>query len=56
MPVVIGEDNLPSPVGIGLIDLPTIWGASGPPGPPWARTTKNVKKPQSQMSESYRKA
>ena len=34
MPVVIGGDNLPSPVGIGLTDLPYIGGSSGPPGPP----------------------
>jgi hypothetical protein len=35
VPVVIGEDNLPSPVGIGLTDLPNIgWGGSCPPGPP----------------------
>ena len=34
MPVVIGEDNLPSPVGIGLTDLPNIGGSSGPPGSP----------------------
>ena len=33
-PVVIGGDNLPSPVRIGLTDLQNIWGASGPPGPP----------------------
>ena len=32
MPVVIGGDNLPSPVRIGLTDLPNIGGASGPPG------------------------
>ena len=32
MLVVIGGDNLPSPVGIGLTDLPNIGG--GPPGPP----------------------
>ena len=32
-PVVIGGDNLPSPVGIGLTDLPNIGGPSGPPGP-----------------------
>ena len=31
--VVIGEDNLPSPVEIGLSDLPNIGGAIGPPGP-----------------------
>ena len=31
MPVVIGGDNLPYPVGIGLTDLPNIVGASGPP-------------------------
>ena len=31
MPVVIGGDNLPSPVGIGLPDLPNIGGTSGPP-------------------------
>ena len=35
VPVVIGGDNLPSPVGIGSTDLLNIWrGASGPPGPP----------------------
>ena len=34
MPVVIGGDNLPSPVGKGLTDLPNIGEASGPPGPP----------------------
>ena len=28
MPVVIGGDNLPSPVGIGLTDLPNIGGPS----------------------------
>ena len=33
MPVVIGGDDLPSPVEIGLIDLPNIErGGSGPPG------------------------
>ena len=26
-------DNLPSPVGIGLTDLPKMGGGSGPPGP-----------------------
>ena len=31
MPVVIGGDNLPSPVPIGLNDLKNIGG--GPPGP-----------------------
>ena len=38
-PVVIGGDNLPSPVGIGLTDPPNIGGASGPPGPPGSGTT-----------------
>ena len=33
-PVVIGGDNLPSLVRIGLTDLQNIWGASGPPWPP----------------------
>ena len=33
-PVVIGGDNLPSLVRIGLSDLQNIGGASGPPGPP----------------------
>ena len=33
-PVVIGGDNLPSPVGIGLTDLLNIGGASGPLAPP----------------------
>ena len=37
VPVVIGGDNLPSPVGIGLTDLPNIGGEVGewspcPPG------------------------
>ena len=40
-PVVIGGDNLPSPVGIGLTDLPNIGGASGPPGPPGSGTTES---------------
>ena len=39
MPVVIGGDNLPSPVRIGLTDLQNIGGASGPPGPPGSGTT-----------------
>ena len=34
VPVVIGGDNLPSPVGIGLTDLPNIGGAMGPLAPP----------------------
>ena len=34
VPVVIGGDDLPSPVQIGLNDLHNIEGASGPPGPP----------------------
>ena len=33
VPVVIGGDNLPSPVGIGLTDLPNIGG--GGQWPPW---------------------
>ena len=37
--VVIGGDNLPSPVGIGLTDLPNIGGTSGPPGPPGSGTS-----------------
>ena len=39
MPVVIGGHNLPSPVGIGLTDLPGIGRASGPPGPPGSGIT-----------------
>ena len=39
-PVVIGGDNLPSLVRIGLTDLSNIGGgASGPPGPPGSGTT-----------------
>ena len=34
VPVLIGGNNLPSPVGIGLTDLPNIGETSGPPGPP----------------------
>jgi hypothetical protein len=44
VPVVIGGDNLPSPVGIGLTDLPNIGGASGPPGPPSSGTTAKHRK------------
>ena len=33
-PVVIGGENLPSPVQVGLTDLQNIGGASGPPAPP----------------------
>ena len=40
VPVVIGGENLPSPVGIGLTDLQNIGGASGPPGPPGSGTTE----------------
>ena len=39
VPVVIGGDNLPSPVEIRLTELPNIGGASGPPGPPSSGTT-----------------
>ena len=39
VPVVIGGDNLPSLVEIRLTDLPNIWGASGPPGPPGSGIT-----------------
>ena len=39
VPVVIGGDNLPSPVQIGLTDLTNIGGASGPPGHPGSGTT-----------------
>ena len=39
VPVVIGGDNLPSPVGIGLTDLPNIGEASGPHGPPGSGIT-----------------
>ena len=39
VPVVIGGNNLPSPVWIGLTDLTNIEGASGPPGPPGSGTT-----------------
>ena len=34
VPVVIGGDNLPSPIGIGLTDRPKIGGAMAPPAPP----------------------
>ena len=37
--VVIGGENLPSPVRVGLTDLQNIGGASGPPGPPGSGTT-----------------
>ena len=34
VPVVIGRDNLPSPVGIGLTDLPNIGGPLALLAPP----------------------
>ena len=37
VPVVIGGDNLPSPVGIGLTDLPNIGWGQWPPWPPQFR-------------------
>ena len=40
VPVAIGGDNLPSPVGIGLTDLPNIGRASGPPDPPGSGITE----------------
>ena len=40
MPVAIGGDILPSPVGIGLTDLQNIGGGgNGPPGPPGSGIT-----------------
>ena len=47
VPVVIGGDNLPSPVEIGLTDLPNIGGASGPPGPPSSGITAGYINPTS---------
>ena len=49
MPVVIGGDNLPSPVGIGLTDLPNIGGGGtvaphAPPVPAKQRVFGNSKK------------
>ena len=41
-PVVIGGDNLPSPVRIGLTDLQNIGGASGPPCPPGSCTSEEI--------------
>ena len=40
--LVIGGDNLPSLVVIGLTDLPNIGGASGPPGPPSSGITEII--------------
>ena len=42
VPVVIGGDNLPSPVGIGLTDLPNILGRHWPPWPPGSGITDMV--------------
>ena len=33
-PILLGGDDLPSPVRIGLTDLPNIGGAMAPPAPP----------------------
>ena len=43
-PVVIGGDNLPSLVQIGLTDLQNIGGASGPPGHPGSGTTAFIQR------------
>jgi hypothetical protein len=51
VPLLFGGHNLPLLLEIGLTDLPKSGGAT-----PWARVTKNVKKPQNQMCESCRKA
>ena len=40
VPVVIGGNNLPSPVGIGLTNLPNIGGSCGPPGSPGSGITE----------------
>ena len=43
VPVVIGGDNLPSPVGKGLTDLPNIGGGAVPPlAPPVPAPLKKV--------------
>ena len=42
VPAVIGGDNLPSPDGKGLTDLPNIGGTSGPPGPPVPASLSHV--------------
>ena len=39
MPVIIGGNNLPSLVGIGLTDLPNMGRGSGPPAPPGSGIT-----------------
>ena len=39
---MIGGDDLPSQVRIGLTDLPNIGGASGPPGPPGSGITEYI--------------
>ena len=42
-PVIIGGDNLPSPVRIGLTDLPNIgWGAVAPLAPPVPASLKCI--------------
>ena len=41
VPVVIGGDILPSPVGIGLTDLAKYWGARAP-GPPVPASTSFI--------------
>ena len=42
--VVIGGENLPSRVRIGLTDLQNIGGASGPPGHPGSGTTAFIQR------------
>ena len=40
VPIVIGGDNLPFTVGIGLTDLPNIGGPVAPPGLPGSGTAE----------------
>ena len=57
VPVAIGWDNLPSLVGIGLTDLPSIGvtGASGPPGPPVPASLELVGTSDYVMKETFLK-
>ena len=56
---MIGGDNLPSPFGIGLTDLPIIGRGSGPPAPPpgssitVASSVKVMKSQNEYMESSY---
>ena len=54
VPAVIGGDNLPSPIGIGLTDLPNIGGPSDPPGPSVPASLTVFRKVEIQNAKNFK--